>query len=127
MGSTTPPSAPPDGDAELDVLKALWDLGPATVRELETRLGRRGGGRRRRWAYNTVLTLLSRLRDKGYVASVKDAFDLYLGKGGRAYVDRDRLTAAEAMQLIHRAGGVDDVEHPHPRLPHPLPEARRPG
>ena len=52
-------SAPPVSDAELDVLKVLWAHGPATVREVEARLRRK----RRRWAYNTILTLLSRLRE----------------------------------------------------------------
>jgi predicted transcriptional regulator len=53
----------------LDVLKVLWEHGPGTVREVEARLRRK----RRRWAYTTVLTLLSRLRDKGCVASEKAA------------------------------------------------------
>jgi len=60
-----PSPVSPISDAELDVLKVLWEHGPATVREVEALLKRR----RRRWAYNTVLTLLSRLRDKGYVKS----------------------------------------------------------
>lgn len=47
-------------DAELTVLKALWDDGPGTVRELLERLGTD-------WAYTTVQTLLSRLEDKGHV------------------------------------------------------------
>jgi predicted metal-dependent phosphoesterase TrpH len=51
--------------------------------------------------------------DKGYVQSVKEAFDLSLGKGGKAYVDRDRLTAEEAIQLIHSAGGVAVLAHPN--------------
>ena len=51
--------------------------------------------------------------EKGYVGSVKEAFDVYLGKGGKVYVDRDRLTAAEAIGLIHRAGGVASLAHPN--------------
>lgn len=53
------------------------------------------------------------LVDKGYVASMKEAFDVYLGKGGKAYVDRDRLTAEEAIGLIHAAGGVAVLAHPN--------------
>jgi predicted transcriptional regulator len=49
----------------MEVLKALWDHGPGTVREINGLLGGRG----RRWAYTTVLTLLQRLQAKGYVAS----------------------------------------------------------
>lgn len=55
----------PVSDAELEVLKVLWAGGPATVREVAATLRRQ----RRRLAYNTVLTLLSRLRDKGYAAA----------------------------------------------------------
>ena len=53
------------------------------------------------------------LVEKGYAASVKEAFDTYLGKGGKAYVDRDRLSAQEAIKLIHRAGGVASLAHPN--------------
>jgi len=47
-------------EAELTVLRALWDGGPATVRELLDRLGTE-------WAYTTVQTLVSRLVDKRHV------------------------------------------------------------
>jgi BlaI family transcriptional regulator, penicillinase repressor len=98
MGS----SGPPVSDAELDVLKVLWPLGPATVREVEARLRKR----RRRWAYTTVLTLLSRLREKGYVTSDKPAG----GEGGgggtayvfRAAVSRDQLLADGLTDLADR-------------------------
>jgi predicted transcriptional regulator len=74
MPPLLPPTPPPVSDAELEVLKVLWARGAATVRDVEADLHRgkargRGSKRRRPWAYNTVLTLLSRLRDKGYVAS----------------------------------------------------------
>ena len=45
------------GEAEFGVLKALWDKGPATVREVLVHLHDRG----RRVAYTTVQTLLNRL------------------------------------------------------------------
>lgn len=48
--------------AELDVLKALWDAGPSTVRRISDELSKRG----RSWAYTTVLTLMQRLANKGY-------------------------------------------------------------
>src|SRR5262249_46132258 len=60
-------NVPPVSDAELEVMKALWAGGPGTVRELEARLRRK----RRKWAYNTILTLLTRLREKGYVSADK--------------------------------------------------------
>jgi predicted transcriptional regulator len=58
---------PSISDTELEVLKVLWDHGPGTVRAVDAVLRRSG----RRWAYNTVLTLLQRLQAKGYVRSDK--------------------------------------------------------
>ena len=55
------------GDNELDLLKMLWEHGPGTVRTVNEVLQRQG----RRWAYTTVLTLLSRLEAKGYATSDK--------------------------------------------------------
>jgi predicted metal-dependent phosphoesterase TrpH len=53
------------------------------------------------------------LINKGYVGSVQEAFDLYLAKGAKAYVDRDRLTPEEAISLLHTAGGVAVLAHPN--------------
>lgn len=54
-------------DAELEVLKVLWLRGPVMVRDVAAHLKRR----QKAWAYTTILTLLSRLRDKGYVTQAK--------------------------------------------------------
>jgi BlaI family penicillinase repressor len=56
------------GETELDLLKVLWEYGPATVREINRHARRQG----RRWAYTTVLTMLQRLEAKGFVTSDKD-------------------------------------------------------
>lgn len=48
------------GGAELEVLKALWALGPATIRELTDRLYPAGGVAH----YATVQKLLERLEEK---------------------------------------------------------------
>lgn len=50
--------APTDG--ELAILRALWDLGPSTVRQVHERLGRD-------IAYTTVLKLLQIMAEKGLV------------------------------------------------------------
>src|SRR5262249_15720499 len=52
------------------------------------------------------------LLNKGYVSSMQEAFDVYLPKGAKAYVDRDRLTPEEAIDLIHGAGGLVILAHP---------------
>ena len=85
---------PPVSDAELEVLKVLWAAGPATVRDVAAALRRQ----RRRLAYNTVLTLLSRLRDKGYVAADRrDTAHLF-----RALVTRDELLGSSLTALADR-------------------------
>jgi 3',5'-nucleoside bisphosphate phosphatase len=48
----------------------------------------------------------------GYVESVRDAFDRFIGNEGPAYVARARLTPEESVALIHRAGGVAVLAHP---------------
>lgn len=54
------------------------------------------------------------------VRSFDEAFRKYLGNDGPAYVARDEMTAAEAIEIIHSAGGVAVLAHPlsyrHPRL-----------
>jgi predicted metal-dependent phosphoesterase TrpH len=50
--------------------------------------------------------------ETGAVASVKEAFDRYLGEGRPAYVGRFRLEAAEAVRLVRGAGGTATVAHP---------------
>lgn len=52
------------------------------------------------------------LVEKGYVANVQEAFDLWLGNGKPADVNRERLDPAESMDLVHRHGGVVFVAHP---------------
>jgi len=50
--------------------------------------------------------------EKGYITSLRDAFVNYIGKGGPAYVDREKLTPAEAVELILRARGLPVLAHP---------------
>ena len=47
-------------DRELEVMQVLWERGPSTVTEVRDAL-------EDEMAYNTVLTVLRRLEDKGYV------------------------------------------------------------
>jgi 3',5'-nucleoside bisphosphate phosphatase len=50
--------------------------------------------------------------ETGAVASVKEAFDRFLGEGKPAYVQRYRIEAAEAVALIRNAGGTTTIAHP---------------
>ena len=49
---------------------------------------------------------------RGYVRSVREAFDRYLRAGGPANVPRRRLAPVEAVQVIRRARGVPVFAHP---------------
>jgi len=51
--------------------------------------------------------------EKGYVASIQEAFDRFLKKGAAAYVEKARLSPAESIALIHQAGGVAVLAHPY--------------
>ena len=80
------------GDAELEVLVQLWDGGPQTVREVMNRLHELG----RQLAYTTVLTVLTRLEQKEYVAS---------NRSGSAYVyeaciSRDRVAKSRIRSVL---------------------------
>lgn len=81
------------GFAEMEVLKALWDAGPSTVREVLNHLHARG----RRVAYTTVLTFLSRLEQKGLAVSNKSEL-AYVYK---AAVSRDRVMKSRLRALVN--------------------------
>ena len=81
------------GFAEMEVLKALWDAGPSTVREVLNHLHARG----RRVAYTTVLTFLSRLEEKGLAVSNKSE----LAYVYRAKVSRDRVMKSRLRTLVN--------------------------
>lgn len=49
---------------------------------------------------------------KGIVEHMQEAFDRYLTPGRPGWVERERPEAAEAIALIHRAGGTASVAHP---------------
>jgi hypothetical protein len=53
------------------------------------------------------------LVEAGVVPTLKDAFsEELIGSGGRAYVEKHALHPLDALDLIHRAGGVCVLAHP---------------
>jgi len=44
--------------------------------------------------------------NKGYAKSTKEVFDIYLGRGGKCYLDKERLTLQKSVALIKGSGGV---------------------
>ena len=95
MNRPTPPPRRPT-DAELEILRVLWDRGEATVREVqETMKIRRAPG------YTTVLKLLQIMTEKGLVER---------NESERAHVYRARLERHETEKqlvgdLLERAFG----------------------
>lgn len=53
------------------------------------------------------------LTQRGYTASVDDAFDRYLARGRVAYVPHDRPIPEEAVRLVREAGGAAVLAHPY--------------
>lgn len=64
------------------------------------------------------------LCDKGYVANMQEAFDVYLADEARAAVDRDEPTVEEGIRRIKEGGGIASLAHPT-RLPQRGPELER--
>jgi predicted metal-dependent phosphoesterase TrpH len=52
------------------------------------------------------------LVEKGYAATVAEAFDTLIGTGKPAYVEKERFRIDEALSLIHGAGGLTSIAHP---------------
>lgn len=52
------------------------------------------------------------LLNKGYVKSIHDAFQRYIGIEGEAHVRRDGLTAQDAIEAINASGGAAVIAHP---------------
>ena len=50
--------------------------------------------------------------EKGYINTFKEAFDKYISRGRPAYVERDKITPAEATRLIFKARGIPVLAHP---------------
>jgi len=114
-------------DAELEILRVLWDLGPATVRQVHEALADT-----RETGYTTTLKLMQIMADKGLVTRnessrthiyaatvpqehtqrqlVKDLVDRAFGGSAKALVLRalsDEGTTAEELREIRRL--IDDA------------------
>ena len=88
------PPSPGLTDAELRIMRVLWELKRANVGDVVERLA----GRRHRPAYNTVLTTLGILERKGYVTHEKV---------GRAFaylpvVDQSEARRSALSQVLSR-------------------------
>ena len=81
----------PGGDLEYAVLAAVWDLSPASARDVHERVGEPKG-----LVYTTTAKVLDRLHNKGLVSRKKS---------GKAFVDQTKV----ARDVIERARAKDAV------------------
>jgi predicted transcriptional regulator len=83
--------------AEFEVMEVLWRKGEATVKEVQAELS--AGSKK---AYTTVATLLTRMRDKGYVKAEERNF-AYVFK---PLVRKDQVVRRKLDDLVkHILGG----------------------
>lgn len=85
------------------IIQKLNDLGMDITEE---EVARQGNGALGRPHIARVLV------EKGYVRSVKEAFERYLSNGKSAYVDREKLSPRRCIKLIREAGGLPVLAHP---------------
>ncbi len=52
------------------------------------------------------------LMEAGYIKSFDEAFELYLAQGKPGYVERFKITPAEAVELVLKSGGLPVMAHP---------------
>lgn len=52
------------------------------------------------------------LVENGWARDLRDAFDRYLGLGRPAYLEKKRLSIADAIALVHACGGIAVFAHP---------------
>ena len=49
---------------------------------------------------------------RGYVSSMKQAFDKYLAPGGSAFFDKERISPRMAIDMVRQSGGLPVLAHP---------------
>ena len=84
----------PLGGTEMEVLRHVWDLGTATVRDVHDRIRDE-----RRIAYTTVMTVMKNLAEKGYLSFERD---------GQTYVYRAERRPEEGRGTV-LSGILDKV------------------
>jgi predicted transcriptional regulator len=105
------------GDLEADVMEAVWALGQATVHDVHQRLD----AANRELAYTTVMTVMSRLAEKGLLEKRKDGpAYLYMPAASREEFTRrtvgtvlsellDDFSAPAMSQFVELVGEQDEA------------------
>jgi predicted transcriptional regulator len=101
-----PPNLPRPTDAELEILRVLWERGPSTVRQVHEALaGTRETG------YTTTLKLMQIMAEKGLVTRDESSrTHVYAARASQEHTQRqllndlvDRAFGGSAAELVLRA------------------------
>ena len=90
-------SAPKLSRLELRVMDALWELGPASIREVQEKIATRN-----RPAYTTVQTIINRLEEKQAVRRVRKIGNAHIFE---SIVSRDAAHRRVVKDLLSVFGG----------------------
>lgn len=86
------------------IVRRLNELGfPLSIEDVQ-KIGGKGQIGRPHIAYA--------LMQKGYVASIGEAFTKLLGTAKPAYIDKERISCEDAIDMIRGAGGIAALAHP---------------
>jgi predicted metal-dependent phosphoesterase TrpH len=87
-----------------EIMRLLKKLGcPLSLEEVRRQVGKGQIGRPH---------IARAMVAKGFVQSIDDAFDNFLGTDKPAYVNKYRIECASAVEKIHAAGGIPVLAHP---------------
>src|SRR5215217_7242229 len=102
MSRRSSPSSktPKPTNAELDVLRELWEIGPATVREVHAKISMT-----KSWTYTTTLKTLQVMADKGLVTR-DDSERSHVYKAARPANQTQRKLVADLLARAFR-GDLD--------------------
>ena len=102
-------AGPTDTDRELEILQVLWERGPSTIRDIFEVLDRKS-----KTAYNSVLTILLIMLEKGYVErNASEKSHVYRATYSKSHMEEtlvktfmDGVFGGSAMRLVTRALSV---------------------
>jgi predicted transcriptional regulator len=108
--------------AELEILDLLWELGPATVREVHGVIDQR-----RKTAYTTVLKQMQIMHEKGLVKRSEQG-KAHVYRPARSQQQTQKGLVADLLDRAFRGSALKLVQHvleTKPATPEELAEIRR--
>lgn len=94
----------PLGEAEMEVLQHVWDAGRVTVADVHAQIARK-----RQVAYTTIMTIMRKLADKGYLRYEKQG-TAYLYEAARPPGEVKHSLLTGILRKVFHGSPVDLVE-----------------